>query len=58
MTVPPVKSTPRLSPRHTRNNTASRKVAADTKEVTLAYFMKGMSRLILKNSMVRSLPLV
>ncbi len=52
MIVPPRKSTPRFKPLVARKNTASRNV---TSEITLnvsACRMNGMSRLILKNSIV------
>src|SRR4030066_612632 len=51
MTVPPVKSTPKLSPRAARKNTASRNVITEITLNTSAWRMNGMSLRILKNSM-------
>src|SRR4030066_341827 len=51
MTVPPVKSTPKLSPRVARKNTASRNVITEITLNTSAWRMNGMSLRILKNSM-------
>src|SRR3954463_15087908 len=57
MSVPPVNSTEKLSPRVARKNTASRNVMAEMTLNTNACFMNGMVRRILKNSMARLLPL-
>ena len=50
MTVPPVNSTDRCSPRVTRKNTAAAKVRNEMMLNTSAFSMNGMSRRILKNS--------
>ena len=52
ITVPPVKSTPRCRPRMPSAPTAIRNVASEMMLNTSACRMNGMSRLILKNSMV------
>src|SRR4029453_17786272 len=54
MTVPPRKSTPRLSPRVARKNTASTNVTSEITLNTSAWRMNGMSRVNLKNSMMRA----
>src|SRR5437763_6516587 len=50
MTVPPRKSTPRLSPRVARNSTAARNVINDMTLNTSACRMNGISRVKRKNS--------
>src|SRR4030066_34856 len=51
MTVPPVKSTPKLSPRAAKKNPASRNVITEITLNTSAWRMNGMSLRILKISM-------
>lgn len=53
-TVPPVNSTDRCSPRVTRKNTARTKVRIEITLKINAYFMKGMSLRMRKNSISSS----
>src|ERR1700760_738048 len=53
MTVPPVNSTDRCSPRWIRKKTAKAKVTKDTAFSTSAWRMNGMVRWIRQNSMMR-----
>ena len=52
MTVPPVNSTDKCRPRENRKNTARAKVMKEIALKTNACFMKGMSFLMRKNSMI------
>ena len=54
MSVPPVNSTDKCRPRENRKNTAAKNVISEIRLNANAFFMNGMSRRILKNSMLIS----